>query len=175
MTRMIGDLIADPVCKPTSEARVRALEDRLGVPLPEPYRAFLLTHNGGYFTPVVIADVADRDLRDELPLLSLFGLCAGSGSDNDNLASIEEALRMYSDSSRIMSCFLPIGDDELDDIICLKITGPDRGSIFAWIYEDEQEPEDVDAQNEDGWANMYHLAPDFDAFVAKLRFEKWED
>ena len=169
MTRTIGELIADPVGPPTSEARVRALESRLGVSLPEPYRAFLLTHNGGYFTPVVIADVADRDLRDELPLLALFGLC-----DDNGLASIEEALRIYTDQSRIMRCFLPIGDDELDDIICLKITDPDRGSIFAWIYEDEQEPEDVDAQNEDGWANMYYLARDFDDFVAKLRFEKWE-
>ena len=163
MVGKLDELFRKPVCEPTDESAVRRLEERLGVPLPASYRGFLLSHNGGYVVSGSGIDFWDGDWKDTLPLLSLLALC-----DEGEYDSIQEHLRMYVEDSRIMRSFLPIGACGTGDKICLKIKGEKVGSVYGWIFEEEQEPEDVEAENEAGWANMYLLAEGFDEFIEKI-------
>ena len=73
-----------------------------------------------------------------------------------------------------MRSFLPIGIDQADDLVCLKIKGENVGNVYAWIFEEEAEPEDVEAENEAGWANMYLLAGDFGELIEKIVVEPVE-
>ena len=169
MVERLDQLFLKPVCGPTDETAVKKFEERLGVPLPAPYRRFLLNHNGGFIKPSAGIGFRDGDWEDTLPLLSLLALCEGGEYD-----SIQAHLRMYVEDSRIMPSFLPIGACGTGDVVCLKIKGENIGSVYGWIFEEEAEPEDVDAENESGWANMYHLAENFEEFVEKIIFEPIE-
>ena len=163
MTSKFDALLEKPVCGSTDETAVGSLEERLGVRLPAPYRQFLLMYNGGFLELGASIRYWEGDVEQGLPLLCIFGLC----NENPDY-SIQSNLKEYVDGSRVMRSFLPIGIDEADDLVCLKIKGEKTGSVYAWIFEEEAEPEDVDAENEDGWANMYIVADNFDEFIEKI-------
>ena len=170
MVQKFDELIMEPVCEPTDETAIRRLEERLGIRLPEQYRQFMLAYNGSFVDLNASIRYMEGDMENGLPLQCFFGLC-----DEDHGYSIESNLDEYVDGSRVMRSFLPIGIDQTDDLVCLKIKGDNVGSVYAWIFEEEAEPEDVEAENEAGWENMYFLAENFDQLIEKIRIETYED
>ena len=170
MVQKLDELIWKPVCGSTDEAAVGELEERLGVRLPERYRQFLLKHNGSFVHLNASIPYMEGDIEDALPLQCFFGLCREGG-----MYSIERNVDEYVDGSRVMRSFLPIAVDQMDDLVCLKIKGDNVGSVYAWIFEQEAEPEDVDAENEAGWENMYFISNDFDELIEIVIFESFED
>lgn len=170
MVQKFDELVRKPVCGPTDETAIRRLEERLGVRLPEQYRRFLLIYNGSFINLDASIRYMEGDMENGLPLQCFFGLCR-----EDHGYSIESNLDEYVDGSRVMRSFLPIGIDQADDLVCLKIRGDKIGSVYAWIFEEEAEPEDVDAENEAGWENMYFLASDLNEFIEKIVIESYED
>ena len=169
MMSKFDEFFEKPVCGLTDEAAIRTLEERLGVRLPAPYRQFLLKYNGGFVDPDAFIVYWEGDLEQDLPLLCFFGLCS-----EDHDYSMDSNLREYVGGSRIMGSLLPIGVDQTSNVVCLRIKGEKIGAVYAWIFEEEAEPEDVEAENETGWANMYLLAKDFDEFIEKIVVEPVE-
>ena len=104
-----------------SEEDIEAFEVRLGYALPETYRRFLQEHNGGRPAP----DVIDIDglSRGPTDVQEFFGLdCSLETSNLDwNLGTLRD---------RVDERLLPIGCDSGDNIFCLSLHGPDRGSII---------------------------------------------
>ena len=102
-----------------------ALEKRLGKPLPEEYRDFLLANNGGCPTPNEFAESSVRTF-----------LSVGAEYPMDDLETMADD---YSD--RIPADTLPIGKDELGNLILLAVSGGQRGAVYFWDHELEDSPD----------------------------------
>lgn len=126
--------------EPTDLASIRQLEQRFGLRLPEPYRAFLLSTNGG---------------RPERDLVAVPG-CAASPiarvhfffgiGDADESCDLAWNMEMVGKTS---SGIIPFATTEGSDIFCLT---PDGGVMFWDRYENKR----------------YRLADDFERFLAQL-------
>jgi hypothetical protein len=133
---------------PIGEPEVQAAEAALGYTLPEPYRSFLLLHNGGSPEPAaftvldplagekIIGRVNERYECDELP--RMMGLYRG----------------------RIPPDLLPIGDDDDGNQILLRVRGPGVGRVYLWDYRHEHAPPTH--------GNVALLADRFDLLLGRL-------
>lgn len=130
-----------------TDEEIRAFEERLGWPLPEEYRRFLLENNGGRPTPDVIdINGLPGGSTDVQVFFGLDRSVKSSGLDW-NL----EMLR-----GRIDERLLPIACDSGGSVFCLSLHGIDLGCI---IYCDFVESK----------VSYYRVAPSFSAFLEKLR------
>lgn len=141
---------------PLTEERLASFERALGVILPEPYRKFLLQTNGGMPSP-------ERDVVD------VAGLPGGGSADVQVFYRIGGAvesseLRWNRDSlsERIPDNLLAIAKDSGGNVFCLSLEGAERGAI---LYCDLQSV----YGNFEADPDFYPVAPDFDAFLNKLR------
>ena len=122
---------------PLSVDRLEAFERSLGTALPAPYRRHLSKHNGGY------VDGARR-----LCLLHhVFGV-----HDGPAWAQFRDRAKAY--GGLVPSRLLPIADDPGGNLICLSLSGPDRGAVYFWDHESGASPEQ----------SLTLLAPNFPAF-----------
>jgi hypothetical protein len=129
----------------TSDAAVAEFEQEIGIQLPEDYRRFLLTYNGG--EPV--------DGEFQVPgwgfsvVHVFYGL--GTGFDAYNLdwsrVRFEE---VFPDS------ITPIARDPGGCLVCLGVQGRPRGKVYFWDRGQELD-------------ELVLLAPSFDSFVAALK------
>jgi SMI1 / KNR4 family (SUKH-1) len=137
--------VTDARAKPATESQVQKLERRLGAKLPDDYRRFLLTINGG-----------SREGSWDLPK---HGLCVtafyGLRSDFYDLAAvIDRSPGAEADAGHFPADTIPIVDELADTPILMKYRGRDAGSVWFW--------------DERGDGNWRKIAPSFDAFLAKL-------
>jgi hypothetical protein len=139
---------------PASEDAVLALEKFVGAPLPTDYRAFLLTYNGGRVEPSVFSMQNCPNSTHGI-LNWLFGL--HGGEYYDLLAAIDT----YRD--RVPPNLLPIGDDPGGNLICLSLSGSDRGAVYFWDHEDEAEEDEAPS-----YENMYLIGNSFESFMDSL-------
>jgi hypothetical protein len=136
-----------------SEADLIRLEALWKVTLPAPYRAFLLSCNGGRPSP----NTVDVPGHPESPtdLHEFFGVgCERSTS------RIDWHLDLL--TSRLETGLLPIAGDSLGNAFCLSLRKADFGCI---LYCDLQA---VFAQY-DVMPPLYGVAPSFDSFLRSLR------
>lgn len=129
-----------------TQAALASFEKAFGK-LPETYRQFLSTHNGGELSSNI----------------HVSGLCSvrilyGIGIPDAGIASINEAYR-----SRIPINTLAIGEDSSGNLICLGLRGTVVGRVFFWDHEEEAE-----VGEEASFRNMTELAPTFDEFLEQL-------
>jgi len=132
--------------------RLEAFEKELGTALPEPYRQFLIQHNGGY----------PSGAKKLYALDQFYGL-----HDGPDWARFPDR--------RLLAQFIPprmlvIADDPGGNHYCLSLGPPDRGSVYLW------DPEC--AYQGDGAFQL--LADDFHTFLKGLAwkaaiFERDED
>jgi hypothetical protein len=151
---------------PTTEAEIGKFEKHVGHLLPDDYRDFLLTHNGGRPEPdaftlniwgraeedVVMCFFPMRDLSigavevDDLEGLRSWPVhCALADLMNDLKTLYEKELDQT---------LLPIGTDGSSNYFCIVLDGPQRGGILFLEHE---------------MAEMELLAESFTAFLASLR------
>ena len=133
---------------PVGERELQGAELLLGHALPEPYRSFLLAHNGGCPDPCaftvldplagerIIGRVNELYECDELP--RMMGLYRG----------------------RIPPDLLPIGDDEDGNQILLRVAGPGIGRVYLWDHRHEHSPPTH--------GNCALLADRFDQLLSRL-------
>lgn len=132
---------------PIGADRIDALEKELGVRLPEQYRTFLLTHNGGTPTPNVL-DINGAPFKGT-SVQTLFGI-------DDPIESCDIRWNMQMFRDRMQDPLLAIGCDGFGHIFCIVLDGDQRGEIHYFNLDvDPPEP--------------YFIAKDFDSFIAKLR------
>jgi hypothetical protein len=113
---------------------IRDTESRLGVTLPEDYRAFLERQNGGEPEPNFLEGgegIGGAHVR--------YFLSAGP-NDIEDLEDLEAVRWEYSEEgdadSVLNSSVLPIGEDAFGNLICLAVSGEDYGAVFIWDHED---------------------------------------
>ena len=136
-----------------SETDISDFETRIGVPLPEPYRRFLMDFNGG--TPV--PNTVDIEGLPETPtdVQIFFGIGRSVQS-----SCLEWNLTMLAE--RLKEDLLPIACDSGGSVFCLCLRGRDPGKV---LYCDLQSAfADLDAH-----LKLYSVAPVFEAFLDKLR------
>lgn len=105
-----------------SDKEVAALEERIGISLPEDYREFLLKYNGGYFTEPDILPPSDDCPLDRLKVLH--GIRATQSSAE--LASTTW-LTLFDDNDPPQ--ILPIGFTLMGNLLFLITHWEDNGAI----------------------------------------------
>lgn len=121
--------------------RLAAFEKHLGTQLPEPYRAHLLAHNGGY------VDGA----REICELHHVYGI-----HDGPKWARFPDSRAIY--GGLVPRNLLPIADDPGGNLLCIVVDGSNRGAVCFWDHERAGNPAD----------SVRELAPDFGAFLRGL-------
>lgn len=132
---------------------LRVLERYWGFALPKDYRRFLLTHNGGEPEPDYFNFKHDKsDGSDVRFFLGIY-----PDEHNDLL----DHLKMY--NGRLSKNIFPIAYDSCGNLICISVTGPDRGKVYFWDHEME-----ADEGEEPDYSNLTLIADSFDEFINSL-------
>ncbi|MDP8942618.1 MAG: SMI1/KNR4 family protein [Actinomycetota bacterium] len=143
----------DEPAPPASPQAIEQVERSLDIVLPEDYRRFLRQQNGGYLEPN--AHEQGRGVRVRY-------LYSADPTGDEHLDDLESVAWLYSPEGEaddeLDPGFLPIGEDDGGNLICLKVSGDDYGAVYFW--EHEVLPES-DAYT--------RIADSFEAFFAGLR------
>ena len=139
----------DKLDNATPEA-IKALNEKLGFTIPTQYESFLLTHGGGQPMNNFYRKYKDDKALWEFPVNDFFGL-DNSGSD------LFSVYCQY--LGRIPKNLLPIGNDGIDNIICIGVNDNTMGKIFICIH--------IDAIGEERF-RVEFLADSFEEFLSGL-------
>jgi cell wall assembly regulator SMI1 len=138
---------------PASPEQIEETESELGVELPEDYRRLLQRIGGGDLEDNFLPPEADASVRY---------LYSAGPNDDDDIFDLVTAARFYSPESPsdpvIDPDYLPIGEDDGGNVVCLKVRGDDRGAVYLWAH--------------DAFANtdpFKRLADSFEEFFEALR------
>lgn len=130
------------------------VERELGVSLPDDYRRFLQVYNGGSPEPNFFPIIGDSS--DDHGILQKF-FCIQPGNYN-NL--VDYAKRFQ---GRVPPELLPIARDPGGNLICLAITGANKGKVYLWDHEEEVEEGEIP-----GYDNIYLITDSFDSLLNSL-------
>jgi hypothetical protein len=129
-----------------SEIEITRLEKKVNARLPESYRSFLIKNNGGVPTPETV-DVPGAP-GSPTDVQVFFGI-------GRNVESSDLGWNVENFSGRLPEGFLPIACDSGGNLFCLALSGLESGGVLYCDLEASEGP--------------YPVAPDFDAFLEKLR------
>lgn len=140
-----------------TEGALASAEKMLGRNIPDPYRSFLLEHNGGR------PDANEFRMAGSRPgttqpgaIKSFFGI----GMPERTL-NLDYALETFAD--RIPAWSFPMASDPGGNLILLAAEGTRKGRVYFWDHE--READDGEPPKED---NLYLIAESFDIFLAQL-------
>jgi hypothetical protein len=137
----------------------RALGER-GFTLPQSYKAFLARHDGGRPTGPRVFRFREGDSEGRSSVTNFLGV--RPSPDGDLL------LQIKSTGDDLPKGVLPIATDPNGNAICIDARDGRDGPVLFWDHE--QVPE------EPGDANLYEIAPTFEAFLDGLEdFEPLPD
>ena len=149
------------------------MEARLGVALPEPYREFLLRHNGGKPEP---ANYRNRKLRLFHIVDDRFEEYANLWGDIDNMRD------------DLPEDVIPVAYDDSGDRVCLALAGENRGRVYLWDSEGREPafdyrtefpgldlPDNYEFKPDDwpGHPDLTLIAEDFAEFLES--FHEWSE
>ena len=133
------------------KSELAALEKKLGLRLPDDYRTFLLTINGGRPRTHEVFDIGKKDSS----LINM--LYSAKRDDHQELTIYKQHLAL---EGRIPKDLLPIGEDQGSSQICLGIGEKNHGQVFFWDMEDERE--------QPTYKNVRRIAGSFTEFLDSL-------
>jgi cell wall assembly regulator SMI1 len=144
--------------RPLAPDELERAEKTLGVSLPEDYKRFLLAHNGGRPRPD-----AFRITWKGQPFAPGWRVSAVGDFhaiyEGDAVNLLVDA-RKFKD--RIPKEMLPVATDPGSNLVLLGLAGANRGKVFFWIHELEEE------FDERSFDNLGLLANSFDEFLDSL-------
>ncbi|HEY0004207.1 MAG TPA: SMI1/KNR4 family protein [Pyrinomonadaceae bacterium] len=147
--------------QPTTPEQIREAERRMGVELPEEYKQYLLSHQGGHPDPDVFrVKWSGQDWAKGSELNSVAWFLAPHDGKEENLLDYYETHR-----DRIPKDTIPIARDPGSNLVLLGISGPNRGKVFFWRREYEAAP--WGAQEAD-YSNVGFVANSFREFIDSL-------
>lgn len=138
--------------KPLSDAQLQEVEERIGVKLPEQYRRFLQTQNGGRPSP------DHFDFRERPGQGSIVDFLYGVGVHRRPLELERRALK----TENLPGDLMEIGMDPGGSQICIGISGERLGKVYFW----------AGATPHRAYPNLVGallVADSFDEFLAGLR------
>jgi hypothetical protein len=146
---------------PATEEQIRAFEAEIGHTLPEDYRAFLTRCSGG-----------STDWKCEYQGISPDGehrvliLRTINGGRKGYTYSLSYNRKFIGD--RMPKSLIWIMDVTAGNLICLGISGPDRGCVYFWDHECVPDPYRWDGRVETA-GNIDLIAGSFSEFLNGLR------
>lgn len=138
--------------EPVTEKQLRAVEKRLGLPLPAAFRRILLKFNGGRTVRNVFAVPGWGDCSVE----QFLGITSGTRGD---LLSVSESYR-----GRIPAEMIPVAYADNGNLVCLCVSGTDVAAVFLWDHEREAEEGEPPTRD-----NLSRVADGFEEFLNGLR------
>jgi hypothetical protein len=166
----VGLLIASYI----DEKKLKKIEKKYKLSIPEPYRQFLLLYEDGAPDQDIQYPAIESIPRAGKDNLLSFGafLVAVDGSD-----SLEDHLKDYYE--RIPASILPIATDYTGNLICIGVSGAAAGKIYYWDHENELAAKimlQMDLKGitsiDDYWENIYLVAESFIDFIRSLQIEE---
>lgn len=130
---------------PARPELVARLEAQLGHPLPDDYRDYLLTQDGGR--------LADNDEA----VINVFGL-----GEVPDWTSMWNKLETFHD--RVPAWLLPVAQDAYGNLFAISLRPSDFGSV--WFWDHEEEANEGEPPTED---NIQFKAPSWTGFLEGLR------
>lgn len=116
---------------PVDKVSIESIEKKLGAKLPNTYREFLLTHNGGRPEPCSFSrNVVVTHFYGVLPK-----------AKNYDLLEENKVMRQW-----LPKGMIAIADDPFGNAICLTLKGKNRGKLYLWDHEGAPERVDIRAK-----------------------------
>jgi hypothetical protein len=132
---------------------IKYFEQKIGVTLPQDYREFLLTQNGGIPTKSHVRVPNNR----ESVVQSIYSL-----TNPSKIYTIYHLIEVYRD--RIPKDMLPIGDDPAGNLFLLGLnSGNSYGKVYFWDHEQE-----ADNKEQPYYKNIYFVSNTFADFINDL-------
>ncbi len=110
---------------PIGIENIEDFENKYGILLPDDYKQFLLSKNGGKTEQ---RRFKTNDTTKKGVITSSVSMFFPLSIENE--INLEEKLRSYNLMQVVPSNFLPIGIDPAGSLICLSIDGKERGSVY---------------------------------------------
>ena len=130
-----------------------------GVKLPDDYRAFLLSSNGGRPRPDRFVYLRDGE-ADRSAVACFLGIHGGEHN------RLDRDLKIY--RGRLPGSLLPIATDPFGNVIALGLAGAEAGKVYFWDHELE-----ADDGEEPTMENVFLIAGSLAEFLELL--QKRED
>ncbi|MES2354414.1 MAG: SMI1/KNR4 family protein [Pseudomonadota bacterium] len=134
------------------EADIRKLERKLGLVLPEDYKVFLLKNNGGRPIPKFFP-IEGFENNPQGQIQDFFGL-------DDPIESCRLEWNYKTFAERLPQHLFPIACEDGGSLICLSLSGSDKGAVYYWDLYGETQPPSYD--------NVYPIAETFKEFLDSL-------
>lgn len=140
--------------RPLADEDIAELEKKLEVTLPEDYKVFLKQNNGGrphpsYF-PIIGFD------KNPIGTIQVFFRIDGP------IKSSKLDWNYQTFRGRIPDNLFPIACEDGGSLICISLTGSDKGAVYYWNYYGESQPPSYD--------NVYQIAGTFQDFLKSIHF-----
>ncbi|QOV88443.1 SMI1/KNR4 family protein [Humisphaera borealis] len=136
------------------DSELRKFEGEFGYRIPNTYRHFLATVNGGTFTDPFPISLPAGSFSDATSLFTLYSLDSKNPRSG---ADVREVLRLH--ATRIPTGSLPIGDDG-DNLLLIHCIPNRAGHISLWVREDEWDkaPEENSVPVADSFESCFGLS-----------------
>lgn len=153
--------------QPATQADVEALEQQLGFPLPEDYKAHILRHNGGWPDKATFVQSLPDGERVKRSISDFYSIRYGTNTVEEVLADLDE---LHPD-------LVPFGSETGGDQFLLSVGPKDYGAVYYLSHEFYTPPEyDYDEDTDestppaplDYGSGVSFLAPSFTAFLDGL-------
>jgi len=148
---------------PAPIKELAAFEEAIGHSLPDDYRRFLISCNGGYLGGALWFKGPTPEGKG-----ADVGIHHIGGFREESYFSLEEHRDCY--EGRIPKALLWVMDDPFGNAICLGLSGPHRGQVYFWDHENEPE-DDWDGEILTA-GNLQLIANSFTEFVSGLQPNK---
>ena len=137
--------------RPTNRDRVKAVENEMGVELPESYRRFLLAYNGGRPSPAFFTAVENGEAV-WMRIHFFFGI-------DDDVEGCDLLWYYRTLLGRLPRKVIAVANDEVGNLFCLDLRPEGHGRVLFWDHELEGAGPDralrvVVASSFDGWLNQ---------------------
>ena len=160
-----GSALAFQQCMPApTEDMVGGIEEYFELKLPQPYRRFLLTCNGG-----VPSRAMWKNRKATIEVSYFYSL----HENHDRRGDLAEELHHFKLEGMFMpKNLIPIAADPHGNRVCLSVRGKDRGKVYFWDHEEASEEE---LENPHDYKDVELVAKSLDAFFAGLKCRRIVD